>query len=646
VNDAPRDSRRGIKLVLGIGFLAQAIALAVAHSRPATAYEFSVFTGTPVVVWLCLAVALGVFGFVAVTAADDWLVWPATFLGGLVVLTIVLLPLIRGYHFFGLADALTHLGWAREMATGELSVFETHYPGSHLFAGFVSAVFGLDMMPSILLTVGIFVAVFLVFVPLSVGVIVPNRTAVLVAAGSAFLLLPVNTISLYLRFHPFSLTTFFFPVAVYLLFFHLLRRGDTGRRSRLVATSVALPLVWAAIVLLHPQVAVDVMLLMGAIASLQFVVPRLFSDHTIGDHRVVYGQVAILVGIFALWNSQHAVLIDHGEAIVRAFEGLQTGRTEAGAVVQDRGTRAQSLGISLAELFVKVFLLGVTYTAVVGAYVLWKLGRHLADGQRNADIALYLTVGGLALVPLMLFSFVGDVSSFFFRHLGFSMLLITVLGSLAVYALHARFISAPDGRTRSSTDGGQVWSGGGFGSNTLSEPSTSRPVRIAAAVVIVLVVAFSLAAAFNSPYIYKANHHGTEYQFTGYQTAFDQAHDEVEFVGVRFSPDRFASAMPEHDPPLTLHSVPSEVPPEPMAAGTLSTYYEEDRYVTVAEGERRIATELYDGTFYSEQSFENLPSQPDVHHVQTNGGFDVYYVDTASEPAADDEDGGDGDADA
>jgi len=99
---------------LTLGFLALTAALVSARTNPAVGYEVSVYRATPVAVWAGLGVAF-VVSLVVSLFERSRLRWVGLALGGTAALTVFALPLIRGYYYYGANDAMTHLGWVRDL---------------------------------------------------------------------------------------------------------------------------------------------------------------------------------------------------------------------------------------------------------------------------------------------------------------------------------------------------------------------------------------------------------------------------------------------------------------------------------------------------------------------------------------------------
>lgn len=193
-----------------------------------------------------------------------------------------------------------------------------------------------------------------------------------------------------------------------------------------------------------------------------------------------------------------------------------------------------------------------------------------------------------------------------------------------------------------------------FDLGTLAE--TARPVVVLVAVALLVV---SLITVFPSPYIFKPNPHVTEQHMEGYTAAFESQvpGEPVWFGGIGGGPVREKSALRAKpgssweengfvDPAPRLTGV---IPPE--ALNNVSEYYEthpefvvrRDHYVGVTDEGRQTELVAKRELEYTRQDFENFTSHDDVYKIRTNGGFDLYYVDTACDPVCE-EAAGRGDA--
>jgi hypothetical protein len=448
------------------------------------------------------------------------------------------------------------------------------------------------MLVFVLLTVVLYV----VFVPLVVWLLDVDNRAMALAGLSGFMLLPLTNVATHLQFHPYTLTVFFVPLVVYLLLRYIpvspedqhLPGGISPAGLLFVPTLVSL-------ILFHPQPAVNVLILLVGIAIVQWYRRRKMPTVAAEQLRSVAG-VTVLFGVaLFLWVLPHekfyALLFGLVDSMIEAVEGSET----VGENVQQRGGSLQDLGVSLQEMFLRLFLAQAVYVGLTTVVVLTNLLGSVRESKPATSTTVsYLFVGGVALLPFFLFHFVGDISSFFFRHVGFGMTLVTLIGALGL-----SFFS------------------------TGVEQSRHRPVlQSVLGVALVVLLVLSVLTMFPSPFLYKANQHVTAGQLDGHEQAFETAAPGVEFAGIRTGPSRYVDA---HRAPERLEAG-DVLPPVVLNTGNLTTHYREPQYVLVTTADVQREVQSFDELRYSKHGFERLGTQAGVSHVRTNGGLDIYYV--------------------
>jgi hypothetical protein len=581
------------KLSLAVGFLALAGGVLAAHGAPARGYELSPYAATPLPFWFGVGAALVVALAVVASGYRDAHAGVALTLGGGAVLAVVSLPVLRGYFFYGAADSLTHLGWAREVLRAALSPFSLVYPAGHLFAGAASLLLGIELRHALLFAVPVFVLLFFVFTVLTVRALVPERGAAVAGGFVAFLLLPVFNVGSSLMFVSFTLGLLFSPVFLYLLVVYVDR--DSRRLLDAIPVTeldVAVFGTGVVLLLLHPQVFSDVLVVLGAVAFLQVLSRARNREGTIAGHRLVLGQFVVLSALFLAWNANHPAATD----TIRQIIAQLTGSGEVGAIVQQRGASLTEIGAGLPVLFVKMFLVNV----LVGLFAAWVVVRTLRGGTDRDALGAwvsYFTLGGALVGVYALLHFVGRTSSYFFRHLGFLMVIVSVLGALGIYLA---------GRT------------------ALQAVARSTPVVrgvTATGVVVALVaLALSLAIVFPSPYVYSPSHHVPESSMNGYGAAFEHRADGVGFAGIRGGPDRYSDAL-AGAPDL----IGDGIYGEEVRAG-LGSAFETSHYLVVTSVDHAREVEAYRELRVTREDFRRIRSAVGVSRVMTNGDVDVYYV--------------------
>jgi len=610
------------RLVLTVGFLAVAAGTVVAWQTPATAYEVSIYAATPLPFWIGASIGFLSAAVVTLRSCRDRVAGLAVVLGLVTTVTIGALPVVRSYRFYGRADPMSHLGWATEMLAGRMSFGDVFYPGGHSTTALLTDAMGVPIERGMLLVAALYFALYVVFIPLIAKALSGNRELTVIAAFSGFMVLPVNQISNGLFFHTYSMAMWFFPVFLYALVKHIRSEpavdsitdavmsdlADGPILDAVGAWNVVLAVLGVTLILIHPQVALNVIILLGTLVVLHAVVCRWF-DLFVSDLRPVYGVFVFIALCWLVWIFQFDQVFSVGERVaVSTYEAI-LGTAEAGESVETRAESAQSVDASIAELFVKLFLVPSVYIALgflMFVYTLWRSFQDADKRHLSADVdplsrsvVTYFGYAGLVLGPFFIAHFMGPISHLFFRHYGFGMMFAIVLGAAAIHRIG---VVIPEGWMKAA-----------------------KPLALG---LLAVALALSLLTVFTSPYIYNATHHVNDQHIDGFDTAIEHRAEDIQWSGIRNGPGREFDAL-----------VPGTVRQNrPDVIGGASTYNESElqsllsgasdevMYLPVSQIDVDREVIAYREVRYSEESLRRIGAQPGVHHVQSNGGFDLYYV--------------------
>lgn len=584
------------KVALAGGFLALALGVATAYRTPASGYEFSIYAATPATYWVGVAVAAAAGLWVALTGSGR-VRDGGHAVGAVALLSVVALPLLRGYHFYGRGDALTHLGWAREIDAGTLSPLQNLYPGIHLTASFVHELTGIELPRALLLLpVAVFPLAFVAFTALCVAFVSRRSWAPTIGLFTALLFVPINQISVFTEAHPSSQSILFVPVVLYLLFRYLY--APSGRLGVLTASGLLFGVAGLALVFFHPQETMNFLALLGAVALVQLLYRRYRDGHPIATHRTVYGHVALLAVVFLGWTFRY----ERARARVRfVAESLVAG----GSALEQTGGRVtslQALGGSVEEVFLKLFGVALLLGAIAAVlFVRSVLGSHDATSPRRHALVTYLGAGLIPLVAMFTLIFAAQQGDHFFRFLGFILVPITILGAVGI-------------------TGGAEWLGG---------RASGWHVVVALCVLFALLIPAQAAVYHKSPYMYQENKQVSEAAMSGHTTAFDLREEETTFMSLRSGPSRWVDGVYGREraqTDLEFAGYRSGVPAA-VFNQNLSTAYEDDRYLAVHEAQYQREVQLLGGLRYDTERFDRLEAEPRISRVQTNGDFRLYRID-------------------
>lgn len=592
------------KALLLVGFLSLMVATLLAHQTPATTYEVSIYTATPLVFWIGVAVSMAVAIGVAFRATD-FVQLLALVLAGVTTTVVAALPVIRSYFYYGRGDALTHLGWAREIETGALNPVDLLYPGVHTIAVSVSELTGAPIRRAILLTVVVFVCIYLLFIPLCSWIIDPESRTATFATLSACLLLPINGVSLFMQAHPASQAVLLFPFVFYIAIKYITSYGENSIRFLPSSFGMLLALASLAILLVHPQQTANVLVVYGAIVGVQWLYSIFRLDHSaVSQYRSLLGQTSFLTVLFILWMATHQRASGSASYLIRK---LISGSSPSSDIKQHAGGLAQ-IGGEIETMFIKLFLISFIFCLIAGLTLLTGVAGRLRTLRANH----FSKVTIIGLVPLFgLFGvyLVTSAGGFHFRQLGFIMVLMTIFGAI------------------------------GF-SHLITGLELRIPIPTAVVSVVAVLFAGMLVLSgltlFHSPFVYQASGDVTEGEMTGYARAFEHRGD-ITFIGLRSPGTRFADAIygvREENPRRFLGgSLYGDTPltGKNFTAANIYNYYNSSRYLIVTDAARQRELKVYNSLRFTQKGFRSLNSQPGVARIQSGGGTRVYLINKTGE---------------
>jgi len=584
---------RWTKTALTAGFLALTWALVAAITAPASGYELSIYRATPSAFWIGVGVALLAASLVMLGRGSvGTLRLPALALAGGAVLSVLALPILRGYYFYGQGDSLSHLGFALSFETGAASPLELLHPGVHLASAVVDNATGGELQWAMLLTVLAFFALFFVFVPLCVRQVTGDNAGLTVGLFVALLLLPINAIGTHVVTHPSSQAIMFTPFVLYLLFAYLRQPADGWFRPTPIG--ILLSLGSAAVLVVHPQETMNLLVILGTVAVLQFVARRYRPNHPFATQRSVYFQTLLLGALWFLWAPRSERVTGRLERALSFLSGTSGGSATPAA---GRSASIAAIGGSLEELFVKLFLAALVFSIIAGVVMLATATGRLDDAfPDNNALIKYLTA---AFVPLSVGTavvFLGSFGDHYFRFVAFLMVLVTIVAAAAI--------------ARAGSSG------------TRFDATT---VRRATLVLFVLLLPLAITSMHPSPWIYQGTPQVTTEGVAGYEAAFEQAPEDAVYAGVRGGGERYAHAI--YGPFSERATTFSEEAIPPAAFGTnLAEYYDDARYIPIQQSDVEREADLYRGLRYDREGFQRLETTPGVNRVQSTDEFRLYFV--------------------
>ncbi|MFB1065107.1 hypothetical protein [Natrinema sp. H-ect4] len=593
--------RSTLNVTVAIGFLAVAMGILVARANPATAYEPSVYAGAPTITWIgfALALAVAVGTTLSCRGRQQGL---GIGLGGLTVTAIVSLPILRNYRFAGMGDALTHLGWTRDIVTGGTAPHELFYPGLHAIATVLHFAGGASIERGLLIGMVVLFVPFVIFVPLVVRDMTGDGLAVGLAAIVSWMVLPINNIATHMGVHTNSNALFLVPPVLFAIVAYLHRRSTLERLPLDVSPfSVLIFLTGLALLLVHPQQMFNVVVLIGAISGVQYLARRRYDDHPMLEHPTTYVHTLSLGALFGLWALGN-------ERFRQAVGGLVTGLLAqdigGGTEVDQRGTSLTEIGGSLTELFVKMFLDAAIIGLIVGCFILvvW-LGRTSLDGETRS-LVNYFAFALFPLSAMFLVYFLGT-PTMAFRQMGFIYVLLTILAGIGLAGLV-----------------------GGL-SSVITRPGANAVTALVLGACLVL----GLMTVFTSPLIYNPGQHVTGEMMSGYENGFDHGAEDVPYAGMGYDPYRYdhgINGLSGGDTISGASAATGSVNATVFSEGNYSGAYPTDEYYfVVTDWDESRELDVYRELNYDRRALEGLDTEPGANKVISNDDFEMYAIDSA-----------------
>ncbi|MBX0297755.1 hypothetical protein [Haloarcula nitratireducens] len=546
-----------------------------AHQAPATGYELSIYEATPISVWVGLGAAL-IVSIVLIAILDSKIGYVS---GLLALISWASMGPIRG-HLSG-ADTLVHLGEVKYIIATE-KLRNGFYPVTHLLSTNLSSIGGLSPRQSLILTTPIFVALFVIFITLTV-----RRFADRGLYGSpvgfftGLLLLPINWMGVQLKPHPSSYATLLVP----LLLFTALLYWEYGNASRLGCFAI----LSLALVHTHPLIALVTTGILAAVSFSNLTLDKVSKNinFDIIERWWLYSLPVLILGVFvSVKLSGNSTFQSEIAAVTKNFGLLFTQES----TTTGRASSLNDVGITPTQLVVR--LMGVSlFAGVVGAITaIVSIYKSISNRNASNRLQIILFIGTLSsIVPFLVFFFADSL--LYFRIFGLSMIFVSIVFASGVSWV---LLGATDRKFINSS--------------------------YLLVIVFLILLTPSMAIAHPSPYIVQESQQRTEAQLAAVDTLSTHS-DGNDVVTVRSHYPRLKWAVTGR--PAILHI---QTTPYGFNNRNLPAAYNQSRYVLVTERDYQMDVRLYDGFRYNSGDFAYLDNETGMNKILNNGGTTIYRI--------------------
>ncbi len=367
----------------------------IVRTGPATGYEISLYDAYPPHFWffLFLIISCGILlmvdGSIHKRRPDFWKVGFLFVLSGNLI--VLALPFLRGYAFYGTSDAISHLGFARDILLSGHIGESNFYPALHILAGTVSSILGVDLEVVVMLFPPLFYVVFCVGLVLLGRLEAGNlrRASLAIVFGMVFLNPTYSA-----QFYAIGISFLLIPLVL-----HLYKKR---LKKPTAENSVLFLIVSLFLVFVHPATA----LILVALLVLDATLKRISAERgqrVESTHWRAYPSIIIILATLFLWFSSFALF--EGRVVVVA-EWLGG---EFVPYMQTYGTAVSKAGLTMFETFALLFKsygqhILYTISALVAIGILVRKSQSLRHVLRTEETfyALYFVFFGAITLLFLL----------------------------------------------------------------------------------------------------------------------------------------------------------------------------------------------------------------------------------------------------
>ena len=589
-----------IKVIAILCFLLVDIGLIYAHNTPATGYESSIYTSTPMILWISIFIAMvcgvSIIVYSVYNSLKNKMAW---ILGLFLVLFFYVITnsiyLIRGYYMWvANGDISSHILFVKEIMDSGHTPTSLIYPITHIYMTTLVDYTNIGIIPLEKLVPIYFVLMFVLFVYVLAKSVFSIQGQAILATLASLMFLPGIT-----SFYPNFLANCLFPFFLYILIKIL---GE--KKLSWITLSLVLIFLYP---LFHivPTFVVAVMLATLLISAWVY---NLFNIKSKAGHYI-YGLLlfvlivwsTIWITSFQIWN----FTIENTYQLVTWGSG-----TSYASTLNSQVNQAQNSGYNVMDYILKQegkYIVFILIAAVI-CPVAWKVLR-----SKKIDVLLLFYASLLTLGI--------STVAMYFVNIGFSPLrllfyIITICAlfvGLAIFTCIDKIRAYRSGLLRHALLG---------------------------VLIIGIIILFTdvLLVLYPSPFNLQQNYQTTKEEVYGMSMLLDHRDINLVIVNTNLAYWRFAHLLlsPEE---LSAQNIPESVP---FSYSTATPYhfgynnntmfgstYKADAYLLVTQRDRTVYTDIFPSMApyrFTADDFNKLPGDTSLSKIYSNGEFDTYNL--------------------
>lgn len=562
-------------------------------------YEVSIYYNIPTIVWvfLFLNIACGIGLMIFFYRRDVY--W----LAGLIILfsnniLVLMLPILKGYVFFGKGDPLTHVGMVKDILFYGVIGKDNFYPITHILFSEIALIANILPMALFKYMPVFFNMLFMLSMYLFAKTIFQKKEHILIATASGGIL---SLGSFHTNVLPNGIANFLYPLFMAIFFLRNSRKSFNYNFLLLILV-VLLPF-------LHPLTTVALIFTIVAFKLSLYMMGMLNTEQKKSFGKIrKRATVPLLLTliIFVTWITTFVVW---GQTIRSIFSWLwgeiTTTPLDAMANTLDK---IDIRGGDFLELYIKIYghlLIFIILSIIASSIIIKNILRQRKYEFQNL---FPLTVIFISFVLFLFWLLLVPMGFGSLRVVAYLAIIAMMLGSFGMYELT---------KTKFNT----------------------KKYMASLTIFIILIVSFGIGVfnVFDSPYILKPNPQINQAEIEGYKWTFDNKNPEIAVSAfMSTQPYRFVDALWGKKARINRSDVKAygirgeDVIPDHFNYTnftTLGSSYSSDKYVLISEYDKHLYTGVWGVVGrYNNSDFKKIVNDPTMWKIYSNGGFDTWIA--------------------
>lgn len=592
--------RNILKIYIIISIFLCFVSLTLILKNGAIGYEDSIYSNIPKIVWLLIFLNI-FFGINLITTFHKkngyWLAGLFFLISNNIL--VIMLPVLKGYYFYGRADTLSHIGWIKDTIFYGFFERNNFYPITHVLFSEISIITNIFPMDVFKYMPLFFYMLLVLFIHLFAKAILVKKEQVLLATASGGILFLWGY---HTNMVPNGLANFFYPLFIAIFYFRNTKKSFNY--------NVLLLIIIALFPFFHPLPTIALIL---TIIIFKFSL-RILEKSSKNNGENIFIQIRksatiplqFSIILFVAWISSFWWWSENIRDIIDWYQGEITSLPINTMAVNLN--KIELSYIDTLELFIRMYghiLIFIIFSVIVSLKIIKEVLQN-RKYEFQDHFSLIVIFYGLTIFMALLL--IAPVSFGSLRMMSYPAFIAIILGSLGIYEFSkVKFINK----------------------------KYIAPLTIS--IILIVPMGIGMFNIFESPYIFQPNLQITHAEIDGYKWTFINKNPEVSVSAIMSEqPFRFVDALygvKARNNYIGLNadgSLSEIIIPDHFDYANYSKVgysYSEDSYILLSEYDKHLYTNVWKVIGrYNYTDFKRITDDSTMYKIYSNGGFDTWKV--------------------